>query len=888
MLNDTPRKRSILPWLLAVLLLAAGVRAVHLIRPHLDSDHAVVGLMAMHLLDGEPSAIYWGQDYGGSQESWVAALTIALDGPTRQALGAAPALISLAYLVFLYLLGKEIFGRREGLLAVFLAGLGPFYLTWISVVARGIYSTGLLLITMTLWAAARMLKREPGGASYAWHAVLFGFLAGQAVWAHPLAGAMVAAAGLVIWRRDLSLVFRPRFLGMVIAFFVGSLPWWYYNLTHNWQTIHYFLSPKAHSGLLNNLKLVAEKSFAVLVGAQTDVTNQWVLPYFSHVVLGLAAAAAVWAALAWGGRLLIRLGHGRSGDGSEMLLLAVAATVAVYCLVGGADTSSHRYLIFLYAVWPLVPAWAFCRLEKLGGMARGVAWIGLSLLAASNLLGSVTTSIAWDAKRSTDYDRSLAVDQALIQDLEKRNLRYVYTTEYWRAKRLTYDAAEKVIFVNAIRDRYPPYYYQALRSLPVSWLASNPTQALYTQSTLEAMGGEFRSFTSAGSYQLLTDISPPAGTPRLLPPGGLDGTAGANPGRLKGAWDLTAAGRWHGETEFSPGQEVSLDLGREVHGVCQVLLLSSAPGRQPPALEILGSADGVNWRKLGGWTQAVYPGLWSGPQPVIMRFTPWQEVRFAPADLRYLRLVNQGERKGWDWDLVELLVGVAESDGTPAPDARRAAEFIAAQPEKGAVWCEPVLTAWLKPELRLEVTTSFRPPWLASHLHPLMLIPTNQDLRLAVREGVLESTRKVLTECGWEPQVKRDHGYALIEAPALASAKRAPDRVVLAKPAPQGGWLVELDKPSRIEAINVYPPEGGLWESLKLKASGDGKQWWPLQFRTRRPPQLYWAGFMPLAARNDYLSLELNRDPAGWLWVIPPAGMRATTPLKVEVFTAGG
>ena len=888
MLNDKPQMRAIWPWLLAVLLLAAGVRAVHLVRPHLDSDHAVVGLMAMHLLEGEPSAIYWGQDYGGSQESWVAALTIALDGPTRRALGAAPALISLAYLVFLYLLGKEIWGRREGLLAVFLAGLGPFYLTWISVVARGIYSTGLLLTTMTLWVAARMLKREPGKASYAWHAACFGFLAGQAMWAHPLAGAVVAAAGLVIWRRDLSLVFRPRFLGMVVAFFLGSLPWWYYNLTHNWQTVHYFLTPKDHSGLLNNLKQVATESFPVLVGAKTDVTYQWVMPYLSQAVLGLAVAAAAWAVLTWGARLLVRLGRGREGNGSEMLLLAAAATVALYCLVGGADTGSHRYLIFFYAVWPLVPARVFTRLEGLGGMARGVAWLGLSLLAASNLLGSVTTSIVWDAKRSAAYDRSLARDQALIQDLQKRNLRYVYTTEYWRAKRLTYDAAEKVIFVNAIRDRYPPYYYQALRSLPVAWLSPNPVQARYAKDTLEAMGAAYQSFDSLGSYQLFSDITPPAETPRLLPPGALEGTAGANPGLLKGAWDLNAAGRWQGEKDLSPGQEISLDLGREVRGVCQVLLLSSVPGCQPPALEVLGSADGVNWRRLGGWSGTVYPGLWSGPQPVIMRFTPWQEVRFAPADLRYLRLVNQGERKGRKWDLVEVLVGVRPPEEAPAPDARRAAEFIARQPGKGAVWCEPVLTAWLKPELRLEVTDDFRPPWLAPHLQPLTLIPADRELRMAVRQSVLESTLKVLDQCGWQPQVTRTHGYALIEAPVPEAAQRAPDRVVLAKPAPQGGWFVELEGPARLEAITVHPTEGGAWEGLTLKASGDGKQWWPLKFRARRPPQLYWAGFMPLAARDDYLSLELNRDPASWLWIMPPAGMRATAPLKVEVFTAGG
>ena len=52
----------------------------------LDSDEAISGLIARHMLDGEVSALYWLGNYGGTLESAVAAAVFAVFGSSVLAL----------------------------------------------------------------------------------------------------------------------------------------------------------------------------------------------------------------------------------------------------------------------------------------------------------------------------------------------------------------------------------------------------------------------------------------------------------------------------------------------------------------------------------------------------------------------------------------------------------------------------------------------------------------------------------------------------------------------------------------------------------------------------------------------------------------------------------
>jgi hypothetical protein len=61
-----------------------------------DSDEAVVGLMARHILHGQFTTFFWGQAYGGSQEALLTAPVFAVFGSSWVALRIVPIALAAA------------------------------------------------------------------------------------------------------------------------------------------------------------------------------------------------------------------------------------------------------------------------------------------------------------------------------------------------------------------------------------------------------------------------------------------------------------------------------------------------------------------------------------------------------------------------------------------------------------------------------------------------------------------------------------------------------------------------------------------------------------------------------------------------------------------------
>jgi len=78
------------PGLLAVVAIAGAGLALRLVVLHsamgvLDSDEAVVGLMATGFQHGHFRAMYWGQSYGGTIEQALAAVVFSIAGVSTTA-----------------------------------------------------------------------------------------------------------------------------------------------------------------------------------------------------------------------------------------------------------------------------------------------------------------------------------------------------------------------------------------------------------------------------------------------------------------------------------------------------------------------------------------------------------------------------------------------------------------------------------------------------------------------------------------------------------------------------------------------------------------------------------------------------------------------------------
>ena len=160
-------------WLgrLALLILAAGALALRVWANKswpatFNSDEAIFGLMARHILDGERPAYFWGQNYLGGAEAYVSAPFVAWLGMSVDALRAAGLFLFACVLALQSWLVARHLGTFAAAVALALVGapsstliLGTANLvtSFGTMGLLGLGALGLLAARGDRWAAVRLL-----------------------------------------------------------------------------------------------------------------------------------------------------------------------------------------------------------------------------------------------------------------------------------------------------------------------------------------------------------------------------------------------------------------------------------------------------------------------------------------------------------------------------------------------------------------------------------------------------------------------------------------------------------------------------------------------------------------------------------------------------------
>ena len=169
-------------WFLAAGLGALGllVRLFLLWHKSINSDEAVVGLMARDILHGHFTAFYWGQDYGGV-EPYVTAALFGVFGQNDVTLNLAPVVLSAVSSVLVWRIARYVLDEPVAVLV----GLA----TWVWPVAVVVYSaqeSGFRYATLTLGLAAVLFATQIRRKGSTWPRWLcFGLAIGACVWSSP-------------------------------------------------------------------------------------------------------------------------------------------------------------------------------------------------------------------------------------------------------------------------------------------------------------------------------------------------------------------------------------------------------------------------------------------------------------------------------------------------------------------------------------------------------------------------------------------------------------------------------------------------------------------------------------------------------------------------------
>lgn len=275
----------------AAVVMGAALRAWLAFHQPINSDEAVVGLMARQILAGHLITFFWGQQYGGT-ESYVVAALFGLFGQSPVVLKFAPALMAAIAAVEVWRIARHLVASRSlAALAGALAWVAPASSVAASTAELGFRGVTLAASLGCLLACLRLLD-----GSRHWHDVVAaGLLAGVAWWSSPesvyilLPAFLILLGAAVRGLRGAPLAWGLRLWVFLVSGGVGAAPWLAANLASGFAS----LRPAAFGGTASQLNPGYLGRLDLFVRFTVPMQFDLRLPWWGRWVIGGPRASAV-------------------------------------------------------------------------------------------------------------------------------------------------------------------------------------------------------------------------------------------------------------------------------------------------------------------------------------------------------------------------------------------------------------------------------------------------------------------------------------------------------------------------------------------------------------------------------------------------------------------
>ena len=527
----------------------------------IDADEAIVGLMGKHILEGRGIPVfYYGQHYMGSLEAILASISFYFFGVTPFALSLVPLLCGVLLGPLMYCLAAALAGPVAGRVAALLMAVPPSALVIWSTKARGGFVEILVLGAIALLVTIRWFQ---GSSTRLGFPVVLGFVLGLGWWVNNQIVYFIVPIGIcsvLVLGRDLlgSSIRLSRLAAVVgaglLAFGVGSCPYWLYNFERGFPSLGMFaFAPadeigKQASGLFY-------QAIPILLGAVRFWHTEEIFPH------AIAAAYAIYLVLLV--VLLIarrkevaQLFFGRINRASpvELLPLVVVWSCFVFTVsTFGWLVQAPRYLLPIYvSLFALVGVAVslLARHSKAAGTLAVCSVLGMNI--SSSYLGGRAVAgepIVFKGERvARDHTE-------LIAALDELGISYV-RANYWIGYRLAFETAERITF-SMFQEPYQiriPEYERGLtpaqrQELP---LVLVPSEGELVRRALQEAGIPFKE-RQAGGYVIVYDIRRPMLQGKAIPPMEIEKATAFGERPPQQAFDGDVTTRWGTGMAQRPG-----------------------------------------------------------------------------------------------------------------------------------------------------------------------------------------------------------------------------------------------------------------------------------------------------------------------------------------------
>ncbi len=574
-LSDTHTNRG--RWIVPLLLLLGFALRLDLLLAtdfRIDSDEAIVGLMAKHIIEGRGvPTFYYGQHYMGSLEALCAGLLFLIMGVTTVALKLVPFTFSLVFLALIYQLALELFDKYVARLALLFAAMPSSVLIIWSSKARGGFIEIMCLGALALLWTTRWIKADQPKLLAT---LMIGLLLGLGWWINNQVIYFMAPIGLVMLFRCLSerqalLSVAQHALVGCFSFLLGGLPYWLYNIKHDFASLQMFQSSEPVD-LGEHISGLFSTALPIILGAKRDWHFDDVFPGssilvalvygFIFILFAGALIPVIWK--------MLRLKYEQQGVAQSLLLWLVISCLATFTLSSfGHLVQAPRYLLPLYVAVTIIPA---CVIVGIWRANRGIAAFLTIAILVINILsytygGRAVPGEPYVFKR----ERAAKSHAALINWLNERNYTLV-KTNYWIGYRLALETKEAIRFImfgEPHQVRIDAYEAESTHIDPDTIpLILTPKHARYVEKGFKLRGFNFKR-EELGKYVILHEVQRPERQLKQINPDTITVTAEPHPDTARLALDGDLSTRWASARHQEPGMlyQVTFDQPRNLRGI---------------------------------------------------------------------------------------------------------------------------------------------------------------------------------------------------------------------------------------------------------------------------------------------------------------------------------
>ncbi len=643
--------------LLCIILVSSFIQLSFIRVSRQDSDGAIIGLMAKHILKGEVPLFFYGQGYMGTLEAFFAAPFFLLFGASPFVLMHAIFFLSIIFILLTYILAGEMFGKRAALFAALYVAIPPAALRAFYKTAKGGYIETLIFGTLILLLTYRFVYRNLSRSQKRRTLIVLGFVSGIAWWTDLLIIYYILTSAVFLFLKDKKFFLKSGFWLLVIFFLIGSAPFWVYNFTHGFWSFKMGRVCDVAPRLEHLSSIFTRKIPALLEVRPIYCSKELVILGKILGVLYILLFIGVIIRRRKGLKNLFKLSIEGTG-GIEMLFVFLVLVVAICNVTRYGPGAVLRYVIPLYSFFPLVIAYSLAVLWKRSKVFAAV------ILSFIMLIHLTTIVKAYSLHRNPEFLTGCGFpDNKPVIDFMKENEISAGYASYSHAPRITFESNEEIIVAEPHRARYPKYAV-------IADSVNNPAYIFWGNELRNFGMKDFREYVKAaggdckkkkiGRFSVHYSFSPPPYDSEPIPRAGWKGKSSHNEELVPLAFDDNISTRWTSCMPQSPGMSYELDLGRTytVNKICFAALSSFHDFPHGYILE--ASVDGVKWSCVSSLKPTRGSFFWIGERFFWKPDHERMEICFEPAPARFLRLTQTGEEIAYYWSIEEIFVFSAE------------------------------------------------------------------------------------------------------------------------------------------------------------------------------------------------------------------------------------